>query len=40
MAAWRGYGFNLTGEHQELPETVEAVGGSWNLFRFLALSRR
>ncbi len=37
MAAWRGYGFNLTGEHQELPETVEAVGGSWNLFSVLGV---
>jgi len=37
MAAWRNYGFNLTGEHQELPETVEAVGGSWNLFLVLGI---
>jgi predicted permease len=37
MAAWREYGFNLTGEHQELPETVEAVGGSWNLFSVLGI---
>jgi hypothetical protein len=37
MAAWRNYGFNLTGEHQELPETVEAVGGSWNLFSVLGI---
>ena len=37
MAAWRNYGFNLTGEHQELPETVDAVGGSWNLFSVLGI---
>jgi predicted permease len=37
MAAWRNYGFNLTGEHQELPETVEAVAGSWNLFSVLGI---
>lgn len=37
MAAWRGYGFNLTGEHQELPEVVEAAGGSSNLFSLLGV---
>ncbi|HEX3968170.1 MAG TPA: ABC transporter permease [Edaphobacter sp.] len=37
MAAWRGYGFNLTGEHQELPEVVDAAGGSWNLFSVLGV---
>jgi predicted permease len=35
MAAWRYYGFNLAGEHAELPEVVEAAGGSWNLFSVL-----
>jgi predicted permease len=35
MAAWRYYGFDLTGEHAELPEVVEAAGGSWNLFSVL-----
>src|SRR5271163_3246678 len=35
MAAWRYYGFDLTGEHAELPEVVEAAGGSWNLFSLL-----
>jgi predicted permease len=35
MAAWRDYGFDLTGEHQELPEVVQAAGGSWNLFSVL-----
>jgi predicted permease len=37
MAAWRDYGFNLTGEHQELPETVQAAGGSWNLLSVLGI---
>jgi predicted permease len=37
MAAWRHYGFDLTGEHQELPEVVEAAGGSWNLFSVLGI---
>jgi len=35
MAAWRYYGFDLTGEHAELPEVVEAAGGSWNLLSVL-----
>jgi predicted permease len=35
MAAWRGYGFNLAGEHAELPEVVQAAAGSWNLFPLL-----
>ncbi|MEO8725039.1 MAG: ABC transporter permease [Acidobacteriaceae bacterium] len=37
MAAWRGYGFTLTGEHAELPESVAAGGGSWNLFSLLGV---
>ena len=37
MAAWRDYGFNVTGEHAELPEVVEAGGGSWNLFSVLGV---
>jgi predicted permease len=37
MAAWRDYGFDLTGEHQELPEVVQAAGGSWNLFSVLGI---
>ena len=37
MAAWHGYGFNLTGEHQELPEVVQAAGGSSNLFSLLGV---
>ena len=35
MAAWRQYGFILTGEHSEFPEVVEAAGGSANLFSVL-----
>jgi predicted permease len=35
MAALRPYGFDLTGEHAELPEVVRAAGGSWNLFSVL-----
>ncbi|HEX4019901.1 MAG TPA: ABC transporter permease [Acidobacteriaceae bacterium] len=37
MAAVREYGFNLTGEHAELPEVVTAAGGSWNLFSVLGV---
>ena len=37
MAAWRTYGFNLTGEHAELPEVVQAAGGSWNLLSVLGV---
>jgi predicted permease len=37
MAAGRTYGFDLTGEHAELPEVVEAGGGSWNLFSLLGV---
>jgi predicted permease len=37
ISAWRNYGFNLTGEHQELPEVVRAAGGSWNLFPLLGV---
>jgi predicted permease len=37
MAAWRSYGFDLTGEHADLPEVVEAAGGSSNLFSLLGV---
>lgn len=37
MAAWRSWGANLTGEHAELPEVVQAAGASWNLFSVLGL---
>lgn len=38
MAAWRWWQFNLTGEHGELPELVNARGGSWNLFPLLGVN--
>ncbi len=37
MAAWRWWQFNLTGEHGELPELVNARGGTWNLFSVLGV---
>ena len=37
MAAWRYWQFNLTGERGELPELVDAPGGSWNLFPLLGV---
>lgn len=37
MAIWRYAQFNLTGEHGELPEKVQARGGSWNLFPLLGV---
>src|SRR3984885_4360331 len=37
MAAWRWGQFNITGEHGELPELVNAGGGSWNLFPLLGV---
>jgi putative ABC transport system permease protein len=37
MAAWRWWQFNLTGERGELPELVNARGGSWNLFPLLGV---
>ncbi len=37
MAAWRYWQFNLTGEQGELPELVEARGGTWNLFPLLGV---
>jgi putative ABC transport system permease protein len=37
MAAWRWAQFNLTGERGELPELVNAAGGSWNLFSLLGV---
>jgi predicted permease len=38
LAAWRYWQFNLTGEHGELPELVQARGGSWNLFPLLGVN--
>lgn len=37
MAAWRWYGFTLSGEHNELPEKVDAAGGSSSLFSVLGV---
>jgi predicted permease len=37
MAAWYYWPPNLTGEHGELPEMVQAGGGSWNLFPLLGV---
>lgn len=37
MAAWRYCGFSLTGEQAELPESVAAAAGSWNLFSVLGV---
>ncbi len=37
MAIWRRARFNLTGERGELPEIVNAAGGSWNLFPLLGV---
>lgn len=37
IAAWRYWQFNLTGEQGELPEIVQARGGSWNLFPMLGV---
>ncbi len=38
MAAWRYWQFNLTGEQGELPELIQARGGSWNLFPLLGVN--
>ena len=35
MAAWHNHGFDLAGDHNELPEVVHAAGGTWNLFSVL-----
>jgi predicted permease len=37
MAAWRYYGFDLTGAHEEFPEVVDAAGGSANLLSVLGV---
>ncbi len=37
MAAAREAQFTLTGEHGELPESVQARGGTWNLFPLLGI---
>ncbi|MFZ1157088.1 MAG: ABC transporter permease [Candidatus Sulfotelmatobacter sp.] len=38
MAAWYYWPPNLTGEHGELPEMVQAAGGSWNLLPLLGVN--
>ena len=38
MAAWRYWQFNLTGKSGELPEIVQARGGTWNLFPLLGVN--
>ncbi len=37
MAIMRYVGYNLTGERGELPESVRAAAGSWNLFPLLGV---
>ena len=37
MAVMRFAGYNLTGERGELPESVRAGAGSWNLFQLLGV---
>ncbi len=37
MAIWRWGGYNLTGEHGELPELVESAAGGSNLFSVLGV---
>src|ERR1700760_4140503 len=37
MAVMRHSGYNLTGERNELPESVRAAAGSWNLFPLLGV---
>jgi predicted permease len=38
MAAVRWAQFNLTGEHGEMPEMVDARGATWNLFSLLGVN--
>jgi predicted permease len=37
MAAWQHWSFNLSGEHDELPEVARGAAGSWNLFHVLGV---
>jgi predicted permease len=37
MAAWHNDSFDLTGEHADLPEVVQAAAGSWNLYSLLGV---
>jgi predicted permease len=37
MAAWRWYGCTISGDSGELPESLQAAAGSWNLFSVLGV---
>jgi predicted permease len=37
MAAWRWWGCTLAGDHAEMPESVAAAAGSWNLLALLGV---
>jgi predicted permease len=37
MAAWRGWGCTIAGDHAEMPESVPAAAGSWNLLAVLGV---
>src|SRR5262245_5689327 len=37
MAAWRWYGCTISGDSGELPESLGAAAGSWNLFSVLGV---
>ncbi len=37
MAAWRSWKFNLSSEHGDLPEVVQAAAGSFNFFSVLGV---
>lgn len=37
MSVWTDWKFNLSGEHEELPEVVQAAAGSWSLFSTLGV---
>ncbi len=37
MAAWRHWKFNLSSDHGDLPEVVEAAAGTWNLLPLLGV---
>jgi predicted permease len=37
MAAWRPWGCTIAGDHAEMPESVPAAAGSWNLLAVLGV---
>ena len=37
MAAWRSWKFNLSSDHGDLPEVVQAAAGTWNLLPLLGV---